>query len=484
MIVRDEELNLQQCLDPLAELFDEIVIVDTGSRDGTKRIARKFTPHVFDFPWCDDFSAARNESLRHATADWIFWLDADDRVRPESVVRLQALLEQLDDRPRAFLVDTAVMPGRENEESYFVSHYRLFRRHPELRWRGRVHEQLQPEFHALGYECLFADVEIDHIGYQDPVLAERKARRKLRLLRMDYAVDPDCPSTLLHLGMALKNLNRLEARSHLVRLVERGLGSADCMRWVYITLASLALSDGQPSETLQFAALGLRLFPNDPDLLFAQACAHYAQENYIAVTTILKTLVRCTPPRRVMFGALANVSTKLAPRMLGAVQRMQRAYADAEATFLTVLQQFPDDISSWYNLGLVFIDSGHAQKTADVCQRLLKIPGGVVDAGLLASLWHLRRGDPNLAGPLLDQIVADSPHSPLPRMLRAEWLSRMQAPIEAQIRALRDVLRVQPGNLEARQLIDKALRFQAAQANSTAGTWSTPLEMAAGVAAG
>jgi len=60
MIVRNEEQQLADCLTPVASLFDEIVIVDTGSRDHTKRGAAQYTPHVFDFPWCDDFSAARN----------------------------------------------------------------------------------------------------------------------------------------------------------------------------------------------------------------------------------------------------------------------------------------------------------------------------------------------------------------------------------------------------------------------------------------
>src|SRR6478736_8097581 len=101
MIVRDEEQNLEACLAPIADLFDEIVIVDTGSTDGTKEIARRFTPHVHDFPWCDDFSAARNESLKYATGDWIFWLDADDRLSPENVARLSNLLDQeLTDHPR------------------------------------------------------------------------------------------------------------------------------------------------------------------------------------------------------------------------------------------------------------------------------------------------------------------------------------------------------------------------------------------------
>jgi glycosyltransferase involved in cell wall biosynthesis len=483
MIVRDEEQNLKECLEPVAELFDEIIIVDTGSHDGTKRIALEFTPHIFDFSWCDDFSAARNESLSHATGDWIFWLDADDRLRPPHVAGLEALFDQLGDRPRVYLMDTAILSTGDMEETCFVTHQRLFRRHPDLHWHGRVHEQLKPDFPALGYECVFSDVEIYHLGYRERTLAERKARRKLRLLRMDYAVDPDNTSTLLHLGMALKNTNRREARSHLLRLVRGDRGSAGWARWAYDGLANIALVEGEPEEAIRFAQLGLRQFADDEDLLFAEAAAYYAQEDYDAATRVLNQILRSSPSRHMKFGSLSNIKNKLAPRMLGAVQRMQQAFDEAEATLLALLRDFPTDVTAWYNLGLVYVDQGRGQQVAEVGQRLLNVAGGVGDAGLLAVLWHLRQGDPALAGPLLDRVIADAPHSPRPRMLRAEWLSRMQAPIEAQIQALRDILRVQPGNVEARQWIDKAHRFKAAQAAPVSSPWFTSVAMA-GAAAG
>ena len=70
LIVKDEEANLAACLRPIGGLFDEIVVVDTGSADRTREIARDFGARLFDFPWCDDFSAARNESLRQARSEW------------------------------------------------------------------------------------------------------------------------------------------------------------------------------------------------------------------------------------------------------------------------------------------------------------------------------------------------------------------------------------------------------------------------------
>ena len=70
MIVKNEELFLESCLRSVQGLADEIVIVDTGSTDRTKEIALQFTSKVYDFQWCDDFAAARNESLKYATGDW------------------------------------------------------------------------------------------------------------------------------------------------------------------------------------------------------------------------------------------------------------------------------------------------------------------------------------------------------------------------------------------------------------------------------
>lgn len=81
MIVKDEEEALPGCLESVRGLVDEIIVVDTGSKDRTPEIAKKYGAKVFSFRWINDFAAARNESLRHATGDYIFWLDVDDRVR-------------------------------------------------------------------------------------------------------------------------------------------------------------------------------------------------------------------------------------------------------------------------------------------------------------------------------------------------------------------------------------------------------------------
>ncbi len=92
MIVRNEETVLEGCLASIQSLVDEVVIVDTGSTDRSKSIAQAFGARVFDFEWCDDFAAARNEALRWASGEWILYIDADERMGPVDRRQVDVLL--------------------------------------------------------------------------------------------------------------------------------------------------------------------------------------------------------------------------------------------------------------------------------------------------------------------------------------------------------------------------------------------------------
>jgi hypothetical protein len=193
MIVKNEEGNLPLCLASAAPLVNEVVVVDTGSTDGTKAVAAQFQARVFDFPWVDSFAAARNESLRHATGDWIFWLDADDRLDEANQGRLAALFANLTDENLAFSMKCVCLPDPHSNSSTVVDHVRLFRNDPGIRWQYRVHEQILPAIRQRGGEVRAVDILIHHAGYQDPALSGHKHQRNLRLLHLDQADHPDDP---------------------------------------------------------------------------------------------------------------------------------------------------------------------------------------------------------------------------------------------------------------------------------------------------
>jgi len=163
MIVKNEEDNLPACLQSLAGLEVELIIVDTGSTDRTREIAASFGAKVFNFPWVDNFAAARNEALRHAAGVWIFWMDADDRLDEVNREKLRQLFLNLKDEHAAYVMKCLCLPNAEVEATQ-VDHLRLFHNHPALRWRYRVHEQILPILKRLGHEIRWSDVVIHHTG--------------------------------------------------------------------------------------------------------------------------------------------------------------------------------------------------------------------------------------------------------------------------------------------------------------------------------
>jgi len=95
MIVKNEAERLGDCLRDVRAAVDEMIVVDTGSEDATQTVATGLGAKVFDFPWCNDFSAARNASLQHATGDYVLWLDADDRLDADEADKLRRLKARL-----------------------------------------------------------------------------------------------------------------------------------------------------------------------------------------------------------------------------------------------------------------------------------------------------------------------------------------------------------------------------------------------------
>ena len=275
MIVRNEAANLPRALASTADLVDEIVVVDTGSDDATRQIAAAARDRhdgpakVFDFPWRDDFSAARNETLRHATCDWVFWMDADDWLDDLNRRTLAELFARLGDENVVYQMWHASPEAADGgHPASLAAQDRLFRNLPHIRWQGRVHEQIVPAVVRSGGVVRPTEIAILHSGYEDAAVRQRKLARNLRLLELDRADRPDDPYVLFYLGMTYAMSGRpakaqpclersrqlLPARSrYLPRLY---LVSADCWRLL-----------GHSNRALETCREGLALFPHDAELI-------------------------------------------------------------------------------------------------------------------------------------------------------------------------------------------------------------------------
>ena len=153
MIVRDEEDVLGRCLDSVKGLVDEIIVVDTGSQDRTKEIAARYTEKLFDFPWIDDFAAARNFSFEKAACDYCMWLDADDVLMDSAREKFRELKKALTPE-----TDVVMMPyhvGFDETGQVTFSYYRerLVKNHRGMRWKGPVHEVIETRGSRLYADC-------------------------------------------------------------------------------------------------------------------------------------------------------------------------------------------------------------------------------------------------------------------------------------------------------------------------------------------
>ena len=184
MIVRDEAENMPAVLGPLQGKFDEIIVVDTGSLDGTPEIARAHGATVHFFEWINDFAAARNESIRHATSDWLFWLDADDRMPPEELDRVRSLITLHPNRDTAYYCHLRSLGASWTAEQNLLQ-VRLFPNLPGVHFVGEVHERITESLRGKGIAIHPSAVEIIHVGYVDPdALPEKYARNYEIMSRM------------------------------------------------------------------------------------------------------------------------------------------------------------------------------------------------------------------------------------------------------------------------------------------------------------
>lgn len=144
MIVKNEEHTLARCLSCVDKIADEIIIVDTGSTDRTKEIASRFTTSIYDFPWQDDFSAARNFAFSKATCTYWLWLDADDILTEENQQKLLAFKETATPNFDVAMLRYHTAFDAEGKPTFSYFRERIIRRVPTNPWEGAVHEVITP----------------------------------------------------------------------------------------------------------------------------------------------------------------------------------------------------------------------------------------------------------------------------------------------------------------------------------------------------
>lgn len=333
MIVRDEEACLQACLASVAGFVDEMVVVDTGSRDATVALATACGATVHHLPWPGDFAPARNQALEWVQGDWVLVLDADERLRPEAQAPLRALMAE----PQALLINLLRLEEGASQSPYSnVS--RLFRRHPAIRWSGAYHAMVDDSVAALiarephwrVLQC--PEPALHHDGYRAEKLADgRKARQLRQAMAAELRRQPNDP-------------------------------------YACAKLAGLELSEGKPQRALPLLRRGLAACPPQAiaeryELLLHLGLALAGSDPQQARSAYREAL-SLPLDHRLRLGALLN---------LAALECRQGQGQEALRLALQVTATAPDLALGWYNLGLIQRQRGDLPQAIAAYQRAIAL---------------------------------------------------------------------------------------------------------------
>ena len=286
MIVRNEERVLEDCLKSAKPHFDEIIVVDTGSTDRTIEIAQKYATRIVEIPWPDSFADARNESLKHAIGDWIFWLDADDTLPLHSAEMILQATASAPEDVAAFVVPVRFLDGVQ------VDHVKLIRNRPGIEFEGRIHEQILPSIRKLGGELARINAHVLHSGYDNSEAGQAKKRdRDFHLLKLDLDDAPNHPFRHFNMGMTYHYTgDHQSAAQWLSSAIELAQPGESHLRKAYALKAISLRQMNQVDECLACLREGIKNVGDDPELRFQLALTlsnlsqlEEAKKEYLAV---------------------------------------------------------------------------------------------------------------------------------------------------------------------------------------------------------
>jgi len=371
MIVKDEENHLGDCLKSVQSFADQIVVVDTGSTDGTVKIADSYGATVVQSDWRNDFSYSRNISLDHATSRWILWLDADDRVPPAEVEKFKKLKTAPPDR--AFYMKIRnVRPGGFGEQWFQL---RMFPNHPKVRFERKVHEQIGFAVKRLGLTIFKVDVRIDHVGYEHPEMHRKKALRNREILLTDLSHYRDDPTYVSSLGDSYFITEEFDEAikwyKEVLNIPQSQHKQPDIYRQIPTSIAlSYQRMDDFPNA-LDWVEKSLATQPEKLDSMFIGAEIKEKMGDLLGAIEFYERIVQA--PRIHTTYATNHEGLKAKALVcLGKIYKELNRTDQAERVYRSCMKKYPSVLNAYSELGELLLKQGKFQEAIELFNRSLE----------------------------------------------------------------------------------------------------------------
>ncbi len=459
MIVKNEAERLPLILGDIQGLWDELIIVDTGSTDRTIEIAQNFGARVVSQAWTGDFSAARNRSKDEATAAWIMWLDADDRMETAYVKQLGSLKQTFNEGCVYGLQVVCTMADGSAQSFLQV---RLFPNDPRLRFENRIHESITQSVKKHGFKGASLPIQIIHTGYENPELFLLKMQRNMSILEEDLAENPDNIVLRFLYANCLAYSERFqEAQLHYEEIM-RTPGARQEQEDVYhgalVRLAQIYNLYNKRKEAVELAQRALEIHPEDIQGWYqwgyalmrlneneaalekfsrALACKNIissVQVNYGALrisclesaANILVSMGRQQEAENLLRDALKQESLPQISALLDKLQDKPgaseeellhkgqellegKAYVEASRIFIQIIKSNPQSFAAYNGLGLISWYFGKYDDAYVLFKRAVET--GPVHEDILLNLWDAAQATDKIedSRAMLEEILSRNP---------------------------------------------------------------------------
>ncbi len=437
LITKNEERFLEDCLRSVKNVASQLIVVDTGSTDRTVAIAKKYGANVHSFDWCDDFSAARNASIKPATGDWILWLDADERLSPDAC----GFLKKLNPHEKRPVIGQVQINNASNDDAavHISTAYRLFTNHKGISFKGIIHEQLMSRQPGK-VESRRMPIHIDHLGYAlEEDITKEKHKRNGRLLERMVRENPN--SAYAHFTLAqqynLMDQPRLALphfeKAYALRQLNKELTATLLNVWAESCLNlnqnETALDLAEKSVTLEEKQVGgyyllYKIYKNSNKFSKALKALESIRtsESYIQIhgwqigTDVLLgkekldyaqaelELMNGNFPRAeaLYAGLIADRPDDIALKVQAGKAFLQRGkFIRAESLLTNAFQQAPSRLDVLDLLGILYIKTGKLDRAINIYEALhIQAPENSQVSRRLAGLY-VKTGEENKAAQLL-----------------------------------------------------------------------------------
>lgn len=332
MIVKNEEHCIKRCLDSVSNVFDEIILVDTGSTDKTVEIAKKFNCKIEHFKWIDDFAAARNYSFSKSSTDYLMWLDADDEILPNDKLKLLELKAHLD-------ADAYLMAYNYAHDEFDNCSVRIFRHRIIKRgiatWQHPIHECMMFKPNCREFTT---DISITH--RRGVIDIAKDVGRNLAILKKAVVANPTDQRLKFYCAKELGDAGKLEESIKWFKEYYKGSDWIENMVNGRFYMATYLWQLGKESDAIDSCIEGIKLDANRAEFYVTIGQIFYNRTEWSKAIPWFELAIKCTLPDTA--GTVIIDNYTWTPRLqlslcLNHLGRVKEAYEANEAAIIAFL---------------------------------------------------------------------------------------------------------------------------------------------------